>query len=618
MRLLGRLLGCIICLGAAGAPGASAAQAAGVDFTGTYRLVGPEGTLTITLRQAGGSVSGTMSDDTGTTMLIEGAVEEGELSGVASLGETKIEVHGTLRGPDRLSWTLQIEDGFGQEYLLDRVRAPGPTPGAAPGGQNPLASRPANPLAAPPSPWVGEFRKADGSLSLTIRSQGDGFAGTLAIRDQGGTVNEFPVTLRAEGKDLAGTFGVAPQSFPISLRIDPESDGRQVVVTSGDYVHTLERHGADQAGYRHPDGWYALSLPAGWRALTEGPLAVSLDAGKPGAFIAVLLSYLDPDEVGQPLPVLFQAGLTEIDALLSQDFGIRADSSGARATAVASAQHPAAEASWSGLIQAGPDAQPVRIWAGIVVEGEFVVLILAILNPEHVAEMVPQVQGVLGSARILKAPSAADLERLGEAAESPPEDPFAQPGGAPEFNRRITINGTRLDDATVAVLERGMGIQIPDYDYWYDPVCGAVGGNRGPAVAFFPPGLRLGGPLRPDASGGGSGMLTGVFVNGRELHPQDVIGLASIIGPVAMGRFWLDGQGNFGSEGGGVAGNLLLIARARQMQGAGGVGGGGGGGSEAWTRYKDFGGGEGGTHFGSFGGGDFYFSGGGAEWWPGK
>jgi hypothetical protein len=113
-------------------------------------------------------------------------------------------------------------------------------------------------------------------------------------------------------------------------------------------------------------------------------------------------------------------------------------------------------------------------------------------------------------------------------------------------------------------------------------------------------------------------MLTAVFVNGRELHPQDLLGLASITGPVAAGRYWLDGQGNFGIEGGGVAGNLLLIARARQMQAAGGGGGGGGGGSEAWTRYKDFGGGEGGTHFGSFGGGDFYFSGGGAEWWPGK
>jgi hypothetical protein len=618
MRRLNWIAACVLISVTAWA----SAQVAGVDYSGTYRLVGPEGTLTVTLRQSGTAVTGSMADDSGASMTIEGSVGAGAFSGIATFGQARIPVTGVLRGPDRLSWTIEIEPGFGQEFVLDRLRAvappsgPGPAPG--PGAQNPLANRAPNPLATA-SPWVGAFRTADGSLSVTLRQDGEGFAGSLVIRDPAGALSEYPVALRAAGDGLAGTFGAAPQTFPLSLQLD--TAGGLLTLTSGEFVHTLERQGAaGDRTYRHAKGWYTMSLPAGWRALSDDPLATLLDAGRPGAFIAVLASHLDPEEVGQRAEVLFQNGLTEIEALLAEDFGIRSDSTGARAAALASTQHPAAEASWDGAIGSGPGAQPVRIWAGMALDREFLVLVLAVLNPEHLAEMTPQIRGVLASTRILAAPSAAELERLAQSGESEAQDPLAGTGtgGAPVFTRRVTFNGTRLDDATIGVLERGMGITIPDYDYWYDPGCGAIGGVRGPAVGFFPPGLRLGGPLRADASGGGSGMLTGVFVNGRELHPQDLMGLASITGPVAPGRYWLDGSANFGIEGGGVAGNLLLLARARQVQGGGGGAGGGGGGGEAWTRYKDFGGGEGGTHFGSFGGGDFYFSGGGVDWWPGK
>ena len=70
-------------------------------------------------------------------------------------------------------------------------------------------------------------------------------------------------------------------------------------------------------------------------------------------------------------------------------------------------------------------------------------------------------------------------------------------------------------------------------------------------------GLSLGGPLPADISGGG----TGVFVNGRELHPLDVMQLSSLVN-VAAGRYWVDAQGNAGYEGGPALVNLYSLARA--------------------------------------------------------
>jgi hypothetical protein len=88
---------------------------------------------------------------------------------------------------------------------------------------------------------------------------------------------------------------------------------------------------------------------------------------------------------------------------------------------------------------------------------------------------------------------------------------------------------------------------------------------------LLPAGLDLGGPLPASASGGGDGRLTGVFINGRELHPADVAGLRQLVGQVWPGRWFVDAQGNYGPAGGPVWGNLVQLARARQSAGGGGA-----------------------------------------------
>lgn len=193
-----------------------------------------------------------------------------------------------------------------------------------------------------------------------------------------------------------------------------------------------------------------------------------------------------------------------------------------------------------------------------------------------------------------------------------------------ESSRNVAINRTRLDDASLAGLCGMLGVDLPDGNYWYDNRSGSFGLWGGPALAFLPSNLDLGGPLPANASGGG----TRVFVNGRELHADDVLGLSRILGPILPGRYWLDGQGNYGFEGGPVAGNLVALAQTQvqaQMQAQAGAmdygqtgAAASDGGDGSWTRYRDYGGSNGKTHFGSFGDGDFYFSSGNTSWYPGK
>jgi hypothetical protein len=90
----------------------------------------------------------------------------------------------------------------------------------------------------------------------------------------------------------------------------------------------------------------------------------------------------------------------------------------------------------------------------------------------------------------------------------------------------------RLEDSTLQALERGYGVPIKPGRYWYDGVSGVWGLEGGPAEGQIHPGLRLGGPLKRDASKG----RTGVIVNGRELHELD--GGAAPLRDGDPGRYW--------------------------------------------------------------------------------
>jgi hypothetical protein len=128
---------------------------------------------------------------------------------------------------------------------------------------------------------------------------------------------------------------------------------------------------------------------------------------------------------------------------------------------------------------------------------------------------------------------------------------------ASAFAADVVVNGVRLEDSARQALERGYGVPIQPGRYWYDAVSGVWGLEGGPAAGQIHPGLRLGGPLKRDASGG----RTGVIVNGRELHALDVAALRRCTA-VVPGSYWVLANGIGGREGGPAQFNLAALCQA--------------------------------------------------------
>lgn len=129
----------------------------------------------------------------------------------------------------------------------------------------------------------------------------------------------------------------------------------------------------------------------------------------------------------------------------------------------------------------------------------------------------------------------------------------------------VVVNGAALDAQTLGPLQAAYG-QIAPGRYWYDPVSGLWGREHGPHAGQIMPGLRLGGPLRQNASGGG----TGVIINGRAIHPSELAQLQQLFGQINPGRYWLNAQGIGGYEGGPAQFNLPAAAAQRSGSRGGG------------------------------------------------
>ncbi|MEL7309922.1 MAG: hypothetical protein AAFN07_00300 [Pseudomonadota bacterium] len=152
---------------------------------------------------------------------------------------------------------------------------------------------------------------------------------------------------------------------------------------------------------------------------------------------------------------------------------------------------------------------------------------------------------------------------------------------------QVVVNGSTLDRQEVNALISLYGTVQPGR-YWYDAVSGLYGMESGPPAGQLHPGLNLGGPLSASASGGGSGRMTGVFINGREIHPMEYLFYQQLFGRVMPGRFWMNAQGMGGYEGGPAMFNVQqALAQANRRGGGGG------------SHYMEWIGGKPGTHVGT-------------------
>lgn len=141
---------------------------------------------------------------------------------------------------------------------------------------------------------------------------------------------------------------------------------------------------------------------------------------------------------------------------------------------------------------------------------------------------------------------------------------LAWPPVANAQSRGIVVNGVALDDGSVAMLERAYRTRLVPGRYWYDHRSGLWGHELGPSQGQIAPGLRLPGPLHARASVGHRAGITRVFINGREIHPQELGYLRRLYGHVQPARYWLDARGIGGYEGGPAQFDLRAQALSQQ------------------------------------------------------
>ena len=126
-----------------------------------------------------------------------------------------------------------------------------------------------------------------------------------------------------------------------------------------------------------------------------------------------------------------------------------------------------------------------------------------------------------------------------------------------QYKKAVYVNQVLLDEKDVKTLETIYNVRLMSGYFWYDAISGLWGIEGGPAMGQILPGLKLGGPLKADASKS----KTSVFINGREIHELELLYLQRAFGFVNPGRYWLNAQGIGGYEGGPPQFNLNIAGQ---------------------------------------------------------
>jgi hypothetical protein len=116
----------------------------------------------------------------------------------------------------------------------------------------------------------------------------------------------------------------------------------------------------------------------------------------------------------------------------------------------------------------------------------------------------------------------------------------------------VIVNRQRVNAQLVQALEKQYQVPIPSGRYWYDGVAGLWGNEGGPLTAKVLPALPFPSPMPADIS---TTLPTGVYFNGRALHPNEIMYLARCV-TVYPGRYALNYLGWIGFEGGPPLWNL--------------------------------------------------------------
>ncbi len=474
--------------------------------------------------------------------------------------------------------------------------------------------------------WAGDYEgDSDISVKLT-QAAGGNVQGSMVIN---GT--KYALSLSGSDQKLTGTFSSSSGSFPVSL--GKAGDGSVLLESDGNSFQLRRVGGANPLGavkspanplaaaprndatatFVTSDGLFALSIDRSWNKFQgdDGISAIETADGEDG--FLVFSANLDQEQANAELPRLVAMAHSMTDDLLLQMTDVQPVGQNIDMDPVSiSGMDDAAISTKAGRV----DGEEGTIWQGTARSGRDVFIIVTAVESADVKAFFPVAERVF-----------ATLKKGGTAT---PASRTTNPSG-----RHVVFNGVRLSDDELNRLEGGVPM-IPDGNFWYDDQSGMAGIVGGPTEAYLATGLRLGGKLDANASGGS----TNVAFNGRYLHPIDLAGLQMYFGEINPGRYWIDGQGNYGLENQGKMGNLveeiaLVQLYASQLQamyqqqlqqevqqysgqqGGGYYGQGGGyqsgGGESVYSHFPNLG--SSGTGV-SVGGG--IVNAGGVMWWPGK
>jgi len=135
---------------------------------------------------------------------------------------------------------------------------------------------------------------------------------------------------------------------------------------------------------------------------------------------------------------------------------------------------------------------------------------------------------------------------------------------AADPSTQVVVNAVPLSADSVRQLQRIYPVPIKPGRYWYDAVSGAWGWEGEPIAGQMLPGLKLGGPLRADASRGTSG----IFINGRQITNSERAYLERTCQTKTVpGRYWVNARGVGGFENGPA---WFDLSRCGQRQTSGG------------------------------------------------
>lgn len=494
--------------------------------------------------------------------------------------------------------------------------------------------------------WSGEY-ESPWNVSLSLKASGQSaYTGTLTVDGQ-----SFPVTAAVSGQGLEGSFQSGSDRFPLSISTGEEPS--QIVLQSEGSMYELSKKQVAQSAnplsrpssnplasspapataaastFRHPSGYFSLQLPGGWQAHLLDEDVLQLDTGIAGELVILMMAELEPHEIGKSSGELMPVAHGVMDEVLPQADGTYPSRQlDVRNMRVGDLQGTVSTR------QATRQGESLKVWHGLVTSGSTAYMLVAPVTAPRENQVFADLDAAFGSLQIYK-----DAYAGGYGAAAPGN--FGSVAAADQ-SRRVIVNGNRLTAQELNRLEGGAPV-IPDGEYWYDNRSGMAGTVGGPTEAYLAPGLNLGGSLDPNASGGG----TNVAFNGRYLHPIDLAGLEMYFGAINPGRYWIDGQGNYGFENQGKMGNLVEeIAMAQavaaqyqamyqqqlnqlvqqyygQGQGGGGYYGQGGGyynqgGGSVYSHFPNLGASGTGVSVGNVGGGDTIVNAGGVLWWPGK